>query len=129
MEISILKMQMSRPEINPRSCDLHLNIDWHVDYHETEDSSLGYVCTIKTVDKFPITLIVEGNVGFENLEIPKETTQLILDNSMKIMLNMVNITKETITDENTVYNEIVTRKSETDQPKRKSIIIDPCLDC
>lgn len=122
-------MQMSRPEINPKSCDLHLNIDWHVDYHQKDDSSLVYVCSIKTIDKFPITLIVEGNVGFDNLKISEETTQLILDNSMKIMLNMVNITKETTTDENTVYNEIITRKSNVSQPKKKSIIIDPYLDC
>lgn len=88
-----------------------------------------YVCSIKTIDKFPITLIVEGNVGFDNLKISEETTQLILDNSMKIMLNMVNITKETTTDENTAYNEIDTRESKVSQPKRKSIIIDPCLDC
>jgi len=119
MEISVKKLQMIRPEINPKNCNLNLDVDWDVDYKETDSSSLEYVCNLKTINEFPIHLTVEGNVEFESLEaLSKELTGMILDNCFKIMINMVNITQEASIKVNTSNKELNT-----------DLRIIPCLNC
>lgn len=130
MEISIKKLQMIRPETNPKSCNLHLSVDWDVDYKENDNSSLEYICNLKTINEFPITLIVEGSVEFEDLEVlSKALTGMILDNCFKIMVNMVNLTKENDIEMDEQYKSLITELPETNPPKKNFIKIYPCLNC
>lgn len=130
MEITVKKLQMIRPEINPKNCNLNLDVDWNVDYNETDSSSLEYVCNLKSVNEFPIALVVEGNVEFEGLEVlSKELTGMILDNCFKIMINMVNLTKESNVKINNQYNDLSTEIPEINPHKKDSFKIHPCLDC
>lgn len=97
--ISVTKVKMIRPGNNPKSCDLDLDVDWTVEYIENDKKPLGYVCTLETLGEFHLKFAVQGHVGLKSMEhfkrIRDDLSHLIMDKSMTIMVNMLNLTRDT----------------------------------
>jgi hypothetical protein len=97
--ICMTKIRMIRPETNLKSCNLDLNVNWAVEYNEENEKHLGYLCKLRTDEEFPIIFAAQGFVGLKSNEtfekISADLSRLILDKSMNIMVNMVNMTRDT----------------------------------
>lgn len=97
--ICMTKIKMIRPENNLKSRNLNLNVDWAVEYKEDTEKPLEYTCNLKTIGEFPITFAVQGFVGLKSNEkfekISGDLSRMILDKSMNVMVNMINVTRDT----------------------------------
>lgn len=101
IKMSMTKIKIIRPEDNPKSCNLNVNMDWNIEYTDNKQNSVGYVCTLETDGKFPIKLAIQGLVKTENnvqiLEKNyKDLSKHILDKTTETLLNLLNITKDSI---------------------------------
>ncbi len=97
MKISIEKLKLVRPYENPKNTNLELDANWKIEYKKISSNSFGYICHLKMEGEFSISLIVEGIVEFEeNINIILDNiSQTILDRLFQILVNMINLTKET----------------------------------
>ena len=139
MKISVNKIQIIRPESNPKKSSLNLNVDWHVDFMEKSRSSMEYSCFIKTSPEYPIDFKINGIVGSENLKEENKIKSkdlkdlntilpgIIFDNSLNIMLNLINLTKDvniSINRTNQYLKDSLAKKNSTKSNYTK---INPCL--
>lgn len=98
--VCVTKVKMLRPKSNPKNKkDLVLDVDWGFDYREGDDNVLEYLCTLKTFGEFPVEFAVQGSVELKSKENFEKNSgslsRLILDKSMNMMVNMINITRDT----------------------------------
>ena len=56
MEIHIEKVGLIRLNPNPKNKQLTLNLDWSVDYENTDQKVLNYDCILKNYGSFDIKL-------------------------------------------------------------------------
>ncbi|AXV36892.1 MAG: hypothetical protein CIT01_01070 [Methanobacterium sp. BRmetb2] len=139
MKISVNKIQIIRPESNPKKSSLNLNVDWHVDFMEKSRSSMEYSCFIKTSPEYPIDFKINGIVGSENLKEENKIESkdlkdlntilpgIIFDNSLNIMLNLINLTKDvniSINRSNQYLKDSLAKKNSIKSNYTK---INPCL--
>ncbi|NYB52103.1 MAG: pilus assembly protein [Methanobacteriaceae archaeon] len=101
VDISINKIKMIRPNTNPRSCNLNLNVDWSIEYIKSDEGNMEYVCTLKSIGEMPLQFAVQGILEckkqVEDLEKRShEISPLILEKCMKTMMNLINITKNDV---------------------------------
>jgi hypothetical protein len=101
VDVCINKIKMIRPGINPKSCDLNLNIDWSIEYTKTDEGNIEYTCTLNAMGEMPIQFAVQGSLDCEDKseDLEKrsnELSPLILDKCMNTMINIVNVTKNSI---------------------------------
>ncbi|GEM_PF-1407692 len=97
--ISITKIKMCRPETNPRSRNLILNMDWSIEYTTISQNKIEYICTIKLRGEMPIKYGIQGYLQYENMSQHLEkrynrVSQLVIDHSMKNLLNMISSSKD-----------------------------------
>lgn len=68
MEIHIEKVGLIRLNPNPKNKQLTLNLDWSVDYENTDQKVLNYDCILKNYGSFDIKLKVEGRIILDEYE-------------------------------------------------------------
>ena len=61
-DVCINKIKMIRPGMNPKSCDLKLNVDWSIEYSIKNEEILEYVCTLDTMGDVPIQFAIQGHL-------------------------------------------------------------------
>lgn len=129
MKISVNKLQIIRPERNLKKPNIDLDVDWYVDFNEKRNSSLEYSCTIKTSDKYPITFRVNGTVRLEDLKDPNILSNTIFDNSLKMMLNMLNLTKKVNINIETELRNSKSTFTKNSSPKKDFVDMYPSIYC
>lgn len=107
LNVCVNKIKLIRPGNNPKSCDLNLNVDWSIEYNQTDEGNMGYVCTLNAIGEMPLKFAVKGFLECENQieDLEKrsdELSPLILDKCMNTMINIVNATKNSTITINTV---------------------------
>lgn len=111
VDVCINKIKMVRPRINSRNRDLNLNIDWSIEYTRTEKKNMEHVCTLNAMRDMPIQFAQFAIKGFlqseakiEDLEKRSdELSSLILDKCMNTMINILNVTKNSIITLNNIF--------------------------
>lgn len=101
IKMSMTKIKIIRPEDNPKNCNLNVNMDWNIEYTKNNQNSVGYVCTLETNGELPVKLAIQGLVETEkNVQILeknyKDLSKHILDKTTATLLNLLNITKDSI---------------------------------
>lgn len=96
MEIHIEKVGLIRLNPNPKNKQLTLNLDWSVDYENTDQKVLNYDCILKNYGSFDIKLKVEGRIILEEYEkFQKELfSQILVKKSSDILMEMINLTRQ-----------------------------------
>ena len=87
MEIHIEKVGLIRLNPNPKNKQLTLNLDWSVDYENTDQKVLNYDCILKNYGSFDIKLKVEGRIILEEY-------QILVKKSSDILIEMINLTRQ-----------------------------------
>lgn len=98
MEIHIEKVGLIRLNPNPKNKQLTLNLDWSVDYENTDQKVLNYDCILKNYGSFDIKLKVEGRIILEEYEkFQKELfSQILVKKGSDILMEMINLTRQNV---------------------------------
>lgn len=96
MKIYMQKIGMLRPNFNPKNQKLNLDLDWSVDYRDTDLKFIKYDCILRTYENFPLNFKVEGILKLQESEKfqKEEISQIIFDKAFEILMKMVSLTKE-----------------------------------
>lgn len=96
MEITIEKIAMIRENFNPQNTDLNLNIDWSVEYKNTDQRDVKYDIHLKSLDAFDLNFKIGGFVKLQYFEefIQQECSQIIFHHACTILMNMISLTRQ-----------------------------------
>ncbi|MDI9618455.1 hypothetical protein [Methanothermobacter sp.] len=106
MEIQIQRIGLLRPEKNPKSCTLNLDLDWKIDYTDFGNNSVGYIFYAESEGGIPLKFKIEGNIVLEDSEkLPGNLSELLLDRGLNIMVDLFNITRDrTVSVQNELFS-------------------------
>ncbi|WP_321211100.1 hypothetical protein [Methanothermobacter sp. DP] len=106
MEIQIQRIGLFRPEKNPKSCTLSLDMDWKIDYTDFGNKSVGYIFYGESGSGIPLKFKIEGKIVLEDSEkLPGNLSELLLDRGLNIMVELFNITRDrTVSVQNELFS-------------------------
>ena len=96
MEINIEKIGMIRPFSNPKNQNINLEIDWSVDYYDTDQNQVKFDCILKSTSSFDLNFKVEGLLNLEKFEEFNYDvcSQIIFDKAFEILMSMFSLTRQ-----------------------------------
>ncbi|WP_407421989.1 pilus assembly protein [Methanobrevibacter sp.] len=96
MEIYMQKIGLIRDDVNPKNLSLNLDIDWAVEYRNTDQEMIDFDIILKSCEKFELNFKIEGIIilgMFEKFS-QEEVSQIIFHKACKVLMDMVSITRE-----------------------------------
>ena len=96
MKIRMQKIGMIRPDVNPRNSSLNLDIDWSIEYTDTDQNQIRFNIILKSLNQFSLDFKIEGVVVLSEFEkfIQEDVSQLIFHKSFNILMDMVSLTRD-----------------------------------
>ncbi|MBR4447460.1 hypothetical protein [Methanobrevibacter sp.] len=96
MKIYVQKIAMIRPDVNPKNSNLNLDIDWSVEYWDTDKNQVRFNMILKSLHQFCVDFKIEGVVELYALEkfIQEDVSKLIFHKSCSILMDMISLTRE-----------------------------------
>ena len=96
MEITVERIAMIREDYNPKNTNLNLDIDWSVEYTNTDQKDINYNILLKSEEYLNLNLKVEGLIRLGDLEefIQKDCSQIIFHHACTIFMNMISLTRQ-----------------------------------
>jgi hypothetical protein len=98
MEIYMQKIGLIRDEINPKNSTVNLDIDWFVEYTNTDQDEVNFNIVLKSCQDFSLNFKVEGIVKLDLFEefIQEEVSQIIFGQACNVLMDMISITRESV---------------------------------
>ncbi|MGN0176684.1 MAG: pilus assembly protein [Methanobrevibacter sp.] len=96
MEITVEKIAMIRESCNPKNQNLNLDIDWSVEYTNTDQNDINYDIILKSADFFNLNFKIEGLIilgDFEKFS-RQDCSQIIFHHACNMLMNMISLTKQ-----------------------------------
>ena len=96
MEICMQKIGLIRDDVNPKNLSLNLDIDWAVEYKNTDQEMIDFDIILKSCEHFELNFKIEGIIKlgmFEKFS-QEEVSQIIFHQACKVLMDMVSITRE-----------------------------------
>lgn len=113
MKIYMQKIELFRPNTNPKNKQLDLDIDWAVEYDDITKEQMKFDIILKSCKNFTLNFRIEGIVKLDSFEklLQDEISQKIFHQSIKVLMDMISITRESThdisnTNESELYNLI-----------------------
>ena len=96
MEITVEKIAMIREDYNPKNTNLNLDVDWSVEYTNTDQRDINYDIILKSEEYLNLNFKVGGLIRLGDLEefIQKDCSQIIFHHACTILMNMVSLTRQ-----------------------------------
>lgn len=96
MEICMQKIAMIRQDFNPKNSNLNLDVDWSVEFYNTDQKRIGFDIILKSLDEFNFDFKIEGMVILNEVEefIHNDLSQVIFHHACTILMNMVSLTRQ-----------------------------------
>ncbi|WP_296859816.1 pilus assembly protein [uncultured Methanobrevibacter sp.] len=121
MEIYMQKIGLIRDDINPKNTNLNLDIDWFVDYTNTDQDEINFNIILKSCKNFNLNFKVEGLIKLDLFEefVQDEFSQIIFYHACNVLMDMISITRESVHIlSKKEYSNLSSKKS-TDTPLNK----------
>lgn len=98
MEIYMQKIGLIRDDINPKNSNLNLDIDWFVEYTNTNQDKINFNIVLKSSGNFDLNFKVEGIIKLDLFEefIQDEVSQIIFYHACNVLMDMISITRESV---------------------------------
>ena len=98
MEIYMQKIGLIREDTNPKNTNLDLDIDWSVEYTNTDQKMINFNIILKSCGNFNLNFKVEGIVKLDLFEefIQDELSQVIFYHAFNVLMDMISITRESV---------------------------------
>ena len=96
MEITVEKIAMIRENYNPKNTDLNLDIDWSVEYTNTDQRAIKYDIILKSADYLNLNFKLEGLVKLGDFEsfVQQECSQIIFHHACNLLMEMFSLTRQ-----------------------------------
>ena len=96
MKIYMQKIGMIRPDVNPKNLSLNLNIDWSIEYCDTDQKQISFNIILKSFEQFILDFKIEGVVELSAFEkfIQEDVSQLIFHQACTVLMDMISLTRE-----------------------------------
>lgn len=96
MEITVEKIAMIREDYNPKNTNLNLDIDWSVEYTDTDQKDIKYDIILKSEEYFNLNFKIGGLILLGELEefIQKDCSQIIFHHACTILMKMISLTRQ-----------------------------------
>lgn len=96
MEITVEKIAMIRENYNPKNTNLNLDVDWSVEYTNTDQRDINYDIILKSEQYLNLNFKIGGLIRLGDLEefIQKDCSQIIFHHACSILMNMISLTRQ-----------------------------------
>lgn len=96
VEITVEKMAMIRENSNPRNVNLNLDIDWSVEYTNTDQMDVNYNIVLRSSEYLNLNFKVEGLIRLEIFEefLQQECSQIVFHHACTMLMNMITLTRQ-----------------------------------
>lgn len=87
---------MIRENYNPKNTNLNLDIDWSVEYTNTDQRDINFDIILKSAEYFNLNFKLEGLIRLEDLEnfIQQECSQIIFHHACNLLMDMFSLTRQ-----------------------------------
>ena len=98
MEIYMQKIGLIRDDTNPRNTNLNLDIDWFVEYTNTDQDEINFAAVLKSSENFNLNFKVEGILKLDLFEEfnQEDVSQIIFCQACNVLMDMISITRESV---------------------------------
>ena len=98
MEIYMQKIGLIRDDINPKNSNLNLDIDWFVEYTNTDQDEINFTVVLKSWENFNLNFKVEGILKLDLFEEfnQEDVSQIIFYQACNVLMDMISITHESV---------------------------------
>ena len=96
VEITVEKIAMIRESFNPKNTNLNLDIDWSIEYANTDQKDINYNIVLKSVEYLNLNFKLEGLIILEDLEefAQSNCSQIIFHHACTILMNTISLTRQ-----------------------------------
>ena len=96
VEITVEKIAMIRENYNPKNANLNLDIDWSVEYINTDQRDVNYNIVLRSSEYLNLNFKVEGLIRLEIFEefLQKECSQIVFHHACTMLMNMITLTRQ-----------------------------------
>ena len=96
MEITVEKIAMIGENYNPKNTNLNLNVDWSVEYTDTDQRNVKYDIILKSTEYFNLNFKLEGLLKLGDFEsfIQQECSQIIFNHACNLLMDMFSLTRQ-----------------------------------
>ena len=98
MKICMRKIGLIRPDFNPRNSSLNMDIDWSIEYTNTDRDIVNFDIILKSCGEFSLNFKIEGIVMLDLFEefIQDDVSQIIFHQACNTFMDMISITRESV---------------------------------
>ena len=95
MEVYMQKIGMIREDFNPKNTKLNLDIDWAVEYRNTDQSQINFDIILKSCENFTLNFKIEGILKLDLFEtfVQEEISQILFNHACNVLMDMISITR------------------------------------
>ena len=96
VEITVEKIAMIRENYNLKNANLNLDIDWSVEYTNTDQRDVSYNIVLRSSEYLNLNFKVEGLIRLEIFEefLQKECSQIVFHHACTMLMNMITLTRQ-----------------------------------
>ena len=96
MKICMRKIGLIRPDFNPKNSSLNMNIDWSIEYTNTDQDIVNFDIILKSYGEFSLNFKIEGIVILDLFEefVQDNVSQIIFYQACNTLMDMVSSTNE-----------------------------------
>ena len=96
MEITVENMAMFRDNHNPKNANLNLDIDWSVEYTNTNQRDITYDIILKSISCFDFSFKLGGLIRLDEFEefIQQDCSQIVFHHACDILMNVISLTRQ-----------------------------------
>ena len=98
MKICMEKIGLIRPDLNPKNSSLNVDIDWAIEYKNTDQEIVNFDIVLKSYDDLMLNFKIEGIVVLDLFEkfVQEDVSQIIFYHSCNVLMDMISITRESV---------------------------------
>ncbi|WP_406535357.1 hypothetical protein [Methanobrevibacter sp.] len=96
MEITVEKIAMIRENYNPTNTNLNLDVDWSVEYADTDQRDIKYNIIIRSAEYLNLNFKLEGLLRLDDFEefIQQDCSQIVFHHACNMLMNMISLTRQ-----------------------------------
>ena len=96
VEITVERMAMIRENYNPKNTNLNLDIDWSVEYTNTDQREINYNIVLRSAQYLNLNFKVEGLLKLDIFEefIQQECSQIVFHHACTMLMNVISLTRQ-----------------------------------
>ena len=96
MEITVEKIAMIRENYNPKNTSLNLDIDWSVEYMDTDQRDVRYDIVLRSNDHMNLNFKIGGLIRLGDLEefVQQDCSQIVFHHACSILMDVISLTRQ-----------------------------------